>query len=422
VFKTPVLTVIGLLTILLLNDGSVVNYTLMGFNFNNAGGFTEAIITVGTQLPPVKDTTGTAEATPVTENKSPTSAAGPDRVLYEGDEVILDGTDSIDQDGTIEEYSWILEDTDDDCDPVTGSLQDTNQAKAKFLAPNEIPQQECNYYYQLEVTDNNGLIDSDAVNVKVQNTGSGIGNKPPMSNAGKDRQVQEGDTVTLDGTDSMDEDGTIVSYKWNIEEWDDEDPAGKLSNTNSATPKFTAPSLKDPPGIYGIDLTVEDNDGGMDTDTILVRVNAKSITTSSQTNEDSNAGVQDEPALLNKSKSKLVSYVERTFQLNPFTLSCSYDNQTQGLAFCNVVCCNQSNNITAFAQPNASSVSQEILLNQLLNNSLVFLNKTNIVGKLVPLNETESVTSPNATSLLLPFLLRNSSNVTNNQTGFQPLS
>jgi len=87
-----------------------------------------------------------------------------------------------------------------------------------------------------------------------------------------------------------------------------------------------------------------------------------------------------------------------------------------------VVCCDQSNNITAYAQPNASSVSQEILLNQLLNNSLVFLNKTNIVGKLVPLNETESVTSPNATSLLLPFLLRNYSNVTNNQTAFHTYS
>ena len=111
VSKTSVVTVIGLLTILLLNNGSVVNYSLMGFNFNNAGGFTETIITVGTQLPPVKDTTGTAEATPETDNKSPTSSAGPDKVVYEGEEVILDGTDSADEDGTIEEYSWILEDT-----------------------------------------------------------------------------------------------------------------------------------------------------------------------------------------------------------------------------------------------------------------------------------------------------------------------
>jgi hypothetical protein len=413
VSKPSVVTVIGLLTILLLNNGSVVNYSLMGFNFNNAGGFTETIITVGTQLPPAKEATGTREATPETDNKSPRADAGPDKVNYEGEDVILDGTDSVDEDGTIEDYSWILEDTDDDCDPVIGSLQDADQAKAKFIAPKEIPQQECNYYYQLEVTDNNGLIDSDDVNVKVQSAGSGIGNKPPVADAGKDRQIQEGATVTLDGTDSTDEDGTIVSYKWNIEEWDNEDPSGKLSNTNLAIAKFTGPSLKEAPGTYGIDLTVEDNDGAIDTDTIVVRVNAKSITTSSQTDKESNAG-EAGPPLFNKSESKLASYVERTFQVNPFTLSCHYDNQTSELTFCNVVCCIQSNNITSFSQPNATSVSQEILLGQLLNHSLVFLNKTNIVGKIVPLNGTESVISPNATSLLLPFLLRNSSVVANN--------
>jgi len=412
VSKSSVLTVIGLLTIFLLNNGSVVNYSLLGFN--NAGDFTKAIITVGTQLPPAKEATGTSEATPETDNKSPTSAAGPDKVVYEGEDDILDGTDSTDKDGTIEDYSWILEDTDEDCDPVIGSLQDADQAKAKFSAPKEIPQQECNYYYQLEVTDNNGLIDSDDVNVKVQSAGGGIGNKPPVADAGKDRQIQEGATVTLDGTDSTDEDGTIVSYKWNIEEWDNEDPAGKLSNTNLAIAKFTGPSLKEAPGTYGIDLTVEDNDGAIDTDTIVVRVNAKSITTSSQTDKESNAGVEPGPTLFNKSESKLASYVERTFQVNPFILSCRYDNQTSELTFCNVVCCIQSNNITRFAQPNATSVSQEILLGQLLNHSLVFLNKTNIIGKIVPLNGTESVMSPNATSLLLPFLLRNSSNMANN--------
>jgi hypothetical protein len=363
------------------------------------------------------EATGTAEATPETDNKSPTSAAGPDKVVYEGEELILDGTDSVDEDGTIEEYSWILEDTDDDCDPVVGSLQDADQPRAKFIAPKEIPQQQCNYYYQLEITDNNGLIDSDEVNVKVQSADSGIGNKPPIADAGEDRQIQEGQTVTLDGTDSTDEDGTIVSYEWNIEEWDDEDPTGKLSNTGSAKPKFTAPSLKNSPGTYGIDLEVEDNDGGIDSDTMIVRVNTKTVTTSSQTDKESNPEREDETALLNKSESKLVSHVERTFQLNPFTLACSYDNQTNGLVFCNVICCVQLSNITAFAQPNATSVSQEILLNQLLNNSLVLLNRTNIVGKLVPLNGTESlISSPNATSLLLPFILHNSSNAINNQT------
>lgn len=390
--KTSVIILIGLITIFLLNTGPV-----------------------STQSPPTGEATGTADETPETDNKSPTSAAGPDKVVYEGEEVILDGTDSVDEDGTIEEYSWILEDTDDDCDPVLGSLQDADQAKAKFIAPKEIPQQECNYYYQLEVRDNNGLIDSDAVNVKVQSSGSGIGNKLPVAEAGRDRQVDEGESVTLDGSDSTDQDGTIISYKWNIEEWDDEDPPGKLTNTNTATPRFSAPALKDPPGIYGIDLEVEDNDGGIDTDTIVVRVNAKSIATLSQTDKESD-GDSDSDSLFNKNEPKLPSYTEKIFQLNPFTLTCSYDNQTNGLVSCNIACCIQSNNITAFALPNATTISQEILLDQLLNNSLVLLNKTNIVGKLVPLNRTEAVISPNATSFLPPSLLRNSSIVAGNMS------
>ena len=74
--------------------------------------------------------------------------------------------------------SWILEDTDDDCDPVTGSLQYTDEAQTKFISPKEITQQECNYYYELEVRDNNGLIDSDGAIVKVQSADIETDNKP----------------------------------------------------------------------------------------------------------------------------------------------------------------------------------------------------------------------------------------------------
>lgn len=353
------------------------------------------------QLSSASESTGTAPK-PETDSKPPIADAGPDKVIYEGGETTLDGTSSMDEDGTIKHYSWILEDTDDDCDPVTGSLQDTHEAKTKFSAPKEIPQQECNYYYELEVRDNNGLIDSDGVIVKVQSADTATVNKPPIAHAGKDRQIHEGDTITLDGTGSTDEDGNIVSYKWNIEEWDDEDPSGKLSKSNSIITKFTAPILKEPPGVYGIDLTVEDNDGAMDVDTIIVHVTAKPVQTLSQGHKASTAGEDVKRVLSNKSnsESKLPIYVERTFQLSPFILSCHYNNQTSELMSCNVVCCTQSNNITTFAQGNTSSISQERLLGHLLNHSLVFLNETNIVGKIVPLNETETAISPNTTSLL----------------------
>lgn len=222
-----------------------------------------------------------------------------------------------------------------------------------------------------------------------------------MAHAGKDRQIHEGDTITLDGTDSTDEDGKIVSYRWNIKEWDDEDPSGKLSKSNATITKFSAPILKEPLGVYGIDLTVEDNDGAICVDTIIVHVTAKPVKTLSQAHTASSAGEDVERALSNKSKSesKLPIYVERSFQLNPFTLSCHYNNQTSELMSCNVVCCMQSNNTTTYAQANTSSINQE-RLGQLLNHSLVFLNKTITLGNIVPLNETESASSSNTTSLL----------------------
>ncbi|MFZ0265491.1 MAG: PKD domain-containing protein, partial [Nitrososphaeraceae archaeon] len=39
---------------------------------------------------------------------------------------------------------------------------------------------------------------------------------PPVVNAGPEQRVNEGDLVTLTGTDSFDPDGKIVSYAWGI--------------------------------------------------------------------------------------------------------------------------------------------------------------------------------------------------------------
>ena len=95
---------------------------------------------------------------------------------------------------------------------------------------------------------------------------------PPTALAGADQVVKEGDKVTLDGTGSFDPDGTIVSYKWMLEEWDDEDPPATLSDANTTTATFTAPVLNSTSGAYGLDLTVTDNDGLTHTDSKVVTV------------------------------------------------------------------------------------------------------------------------------------------------------
>jgi hypothetical protein len=95
---------------------------------------------------------------------------------------------------------------------------------------------------------------------------------PPTALAGADQVVKEGDKVTLDGTGSFDPDGTIVSYEWTLEEWDDEDPPATLSGANTTTATFTAPVLNSTSGAYGFDLIVTDNDGLTHTDSTVVTV------------------------------------------------------------------------------------------------------------------------------------------------------
>jgi chitodextrinase len=82
-------------------------------------------------------------------------------------------------------------------------------------------------------------------------------NSPPVADAGQDQQVRVGDLVTLDGRNSYDPDGDLITYNWTITEA----PSGSnalLNNPTSVMPTF----VPDIPGNYIILLTV--NDGQVD--------------------------------------------------------------------------------------------------------------------------------------------------------------
>lgn len=395
------LILVGLFAVSMLYVGVMVNKSSNGISLKILGDLIEAITIVDIQSSLASQGTEMGSTIPQTDEMPPKADAGEDRVVGVGEETMVDGSASLDEDGTIEHYSWILEDTDDNCDPAVGNLIDPSKVKTKFIAPREIPQEQCTYYYQLEVKDNNGLVDSDDLAVRVKNADTEIVNNPPVAHAGKDRQVQEGETVVLDGTGSIDEDGDIVSYRWNIEEWDDEDPQGKLTNLNSAKTNFVAPKLKDPPGIYGIDLTVEDNDGAIDVDTVIIHVTAKPSQSKESSASDRSDNVERSSSENNASRSQ--SYSERSFYLNPFILLCSYINQTNELIACNILCCSQTGNFTNVSQ-NETLSNDEVNLKRFLNNSIVLLDNTTLVGNLVTFNGTEKGIAPNPTSLFSPLL------------------
>lgn len=107
------------------------------------------------------------------------------------------------------------------------------------------------YDVTLTVYDNNGSSDSKTHRITVTNS-------PPTADAGPD-QIVNYTLVTLDGTDSTDSDGTIVSYSWNFD--DGNTGTGSIVAHNYSTD-----------GDYTVTLTVTDDGGATDDDTAEVTV------------------------------------------------------------------------------------------------------------------------------------------------------
>jgi hypothetical protein len=169
--------------------------------------------------------------------------------------VTLDGSNSTDPEGSID-YLW----TQTAGTSVT--LSDGGEVQATFTAPSLAGGGEA-LIFQLEVTDDGGLKDTDTIIINVSNV-----NQAPTANAGLDQTVDEGDTVTLDGSNSYDPDGTIASYSWT-------QTAGtsvNLSDPASATPTFTAPLVGAGSEALRFQLTVTDNGGLSGTDTVIINV------------------------------------------------------------------------------------------------------------------------------------------------------
>lgn len=200
---------------------------------------------------------GTVDSAPAsvtisTENSPPVAEAGPAQTVPLNATVQLNGAGSSDADGDALTYQWTL-----NTRPVGSSaeLADDTTVNPRFTADKTGV-----YVAQLIVNDDKTDSDPDTVRISTENS-------QPVANAGPDQAVAVGETVTLDGSDSRDADGNVLSYLWALTTRPDASQA-TLQDTDRKLAEF----IPDVAGHYVAQLIV--NDGVLsslpDTATITV--------------------------------------------------------------------------------------------------------------------------------------------------------
>ena len=164
----------------------------------------------------------------ITYNSPPTANAGSNQEVDEGAIVQLSGSASSDLEDSSLTYSWQQVDSSGH----TITLSDANIANPTFTAPN--PVADTALTFNLKVTDSLGKTGQDTVTITV------LYNNPPSANAGANAQVNEGDSVELDGSASSDLEDSSLTYSW--QQVDSSGHTISLSNPDTATPSFTAPN------------------------------------------------------------------------------------------------------------------------------------------------------------------------------------
>ncbi len=182
----------------------------------------------------VTDNSGSSSATNqdkaiVIINSPPIAKAGPDQLGTTG-EVQFNATGSLDPDGAIIKYVWDF----GDGESATGP------------SPDHVYQNPGTYTVRLTVIDDSGTSTnsiSDEMTVTV--------NHFPIADAGQDRVGEPEQMFIFDGSASIDPDGKITEYIWDLGD-------GTIQTGSKVSHKYVKP------GTYNALLTVHDNSGHED--------------------------------------------------------------------------------------------------------------------------------------------------------------
>ncbi|CAN5430989.1 hypothetical protein BH11BAC3_BH11BAC3_06110 [soil metagenome] len=185
-------------------------------------------------------------------NMAPAVNAGNDQVItLPVNSTTLSGT-ATDSDGTIVDYTWVKI-----SGPVAGNIASPATALSSV---NSLVQGL--YEFELTVTDNDGAVSKDTVQVTVNDAL----NQAPVAIAGTNQVITlPTNAVTLTGA-GTDADGTVVSYAWVKISGP---AAGSIVSANTAI--TSVDNLVQ--GIYKFQLTVTDDDGAISKDVVQVTVN-----------------------------------------------------------------------------------------------------------------------------------------------------
>ncbi|MEI9476509.1 MAG: Ig-like domain-containing protein [Deltaproteobacteria bacterium] len=111
-------------------------------------------------------------------------------------------------------------------------------------------------------------------------------NDPPVANGGTDQNVITGQLVTLNGSESYDPDGMMITFLWSFEEVPRKSHVtdSSLSDITSAKPQFT-PDLR---GRYRLQLVVNDGVLNSDPDEVVINAGTHNVRPNANAGRDQN--------------------------------------------------------------------------------------------------------------------------------------